>query len=77
MTGNEPNRPRPVRTTVLAVAALLTVAYVATRREDGEAVNVPPGAVGWHGAMSLYRNVAMWAGKRALQAEMHYWKAVG
>lgn len=75
MTGNEPDRPR--RGTLLAVAAVVALAYVVTRRDDETAVNVPPGAVGWHGAMSLYRNVALWAGKRAMEAEMHYWKAVG
>ena len=75
MTENESRRPRG--TTLLAVAALAAVAYVVTRGDEEGAVNVPPSAAGWHGAMSLYRNVAMWAGKRALQAEMQYWKAVG
>ena len=75
MTRNEPNRPRA--NTLLAVAALVAVAYVATRREPDGPANVPPMAAGWHGAMELYRNVALWAGKRAMQAELNYWKAVG
>jgi hypothetical protein len=75
MTGNEPQKPR--RATLFAVAALVAVVYAATRRDDESAAAVPAQAVGWHGAMSLYRNVAMWAGKRAMEAEVHYWKAVG
>jgi hypothetical protein len=61
---------------LLAFAALVTVAYVVMRPAEDSAAAVPPRAAGWHGAMELYRNVALWAGKRALQAEMHYWKAV-
>lgn len=75
MTGHEPKKSR-TGATVMAVAALLTVAYVATRK-DPEGTNVPPAAAGWHGAMELYRNVALWAGKRAMVAELNYWKAVG
>jgi len=75
MTGNEPRKPRG--TTLLAVAALVAVGYAVTRPADEGAVNVPPRAAGWHGAMELYRNLALWAGKRAMQAELNYWKAVG
>lgn len=75
MAGNEPRRPR--RKALLAVTALAVVAYVATRREPESGANVPPRAAGWHGAWELYRNVAMWAGKRAMQAELKYWEAVG
>lgn len=75
MAGNEPRKPQGV--TLLAVATLAAVVYVATRREPDTAVNVPPAAAGWHGAMEVYRNLAVWAGKRALQAEMKYWEAVG
>ena len=60
-----------------SVAALVAVAYTMVRREPESAGNVPPAAAGWHGAMELYRNVALWAGKRAMQAEVNYWKAVG
>lgn len=74
MTGNEPRKPRGPA--LLAVAALVTIAYVVTRPAEESAVSVPPRAAGWHGAMELYRNLALWAGKRAMQAEMHYWKAV-
>ena len=75
MTGHEPKKSR-AGTTVLAVAAFLTVAYVTTRKDPESAANVPPRAAGWHGAMELYRNVALWAGKRAMVAELNYWKAV-
>lgn len=75
MAKNEPKKP--VGAMVLAVAALAVVAYTVTRKEPDEPVNVPPNAAGWHGAMEVYRNVALWAGKRALQAEMKYWEAVG
>lgn len=74
MTGQEPKKSR-AGATVLAVAALVTVAYAATRTAP-ESAKVPPGAAGWHGAMELYRNVALWAGKRAMTAELNYWKAV-
>jgi hypothetical protein len=75
MTGHE-RKKTPTGITVLAVAAFVTVAYVTTRKDPESAANVPPGAVGWHGAMELYRNVALWAGKRAMVAELNYWKAV-
>jgi hypothetical protein len=59
----------------VGAAALVVVAYVAlSGRRDAE--DLPPEAVGWYGAMELYRSVAMWAGKRAMSAEMNYWKAV-
>ncbi|MYR11931.1 hypothetical protein GTY62_15225 [Streptomyces sp. SID724] len=77
MSDIEEKKPRwstPAR--VVAVAALVAVAVAATsgRREPE---HVPPEAVGWYGAMELYRTVAMWAGKRAMSAELNYWKAVG
>ena len=75
MAGNEPRRPRGW--TVLAAAALAAAVYAATRPEPESAVTVPAQAVGWHGAMELYHKVALWAGRRAMQAEMNYWKAVG
>lgn len=75
MAGNEPRKSR--RGVALAVAALVVVAYAATRREPETGANPAPAAAGWHGAMELYRNVAMWAGKRAMQAELKYWEAVG
>jgi hypothetical protein len=75
MTGKEPRKtPRP--STVLAVAALVATAYVVTRRDQDSAVTVPPNAVGWHGAMEVYRTLAQWAGRRAMLAELHYWEAV-
>jgi hypothetical protein len=76
MAGTE-GAKAPHRGLVLGAAAVLVLAYVATRGDEESAVTVPAGAAGWHGAMSLYRNLALWAGKRAMEAEMHYWKAVG
>jgi hypothetical protein len=75
MTGKDPRKPRG--TTLVAVGAVVAVAYAVTRPERDAGANVPPGAAGWHGAMELYRTLALWAGKRALAAEMHYWEAVG
>lgn len=78
MAVNEPKKSPPTGITVVAVAALVVaVSYVTTRKEPESATGVPPQAVGWHGAMELYRNVALWAGKRAMVAELNYWKAVG
>lgn len=62
-------------TTVVAVAALAVVAVVALTPRDGK-TDMPPEAVGWYGAMELYRSLALWAGKRAMSAELNYWKAV-
>lgn len=60
---------------VVAAGALVVVAYVGLsgRRESED---IPPEAVGWYGAMELYRSLALWAGKRAMSAEVNYWKAV-
>lgn len=75
MTGPEPKRRTGAA--VVAVAALAVVAYSAlSGRREQEASAVPPEAVGWYGAMELYRNLALWAGKRAMAAELNYWKAV-
>lgn len=74
MAGNELRKPYGF--TVLAVAALVAAAYAATRSEQDSAVNIPPRAVGWHGAMDLYRRIAVWAGRRAMAAENKYWEAV-
>jgi hypothetical protein len=76
MAGNEPRRPRG-GFVLLGVAALAAAVYAGTRQEPEDAVNVPAAAAGWYGAMELYRRVALWAGRRAMQAEMNYWKAVG
>lgn len=75
MAGNEPRKS--YGPAVAAMAVLAAVVYVTTRPESESAVNVPPQAAGWHGAMELYRRLATWAGKRAMQAEMKYWEAVG
>lgn len=66
----------PPGVTVVGVVALLVVAYTVLRPEPDDNPSVPPEAAGWYGAMSLYRKVALWAGRRAMDAELHYWKAV-
>lgn len=74
MAGNDAKRPRHLQVT--AVGALVVMAYFAMRKAP-EAGAPAPRAAGWHGAMELYRSVAMWAGKRSMQAELKYWEAVG
>jgi hypothetical protein len=59
---------------VVATVALVVVAAAAVTRRDQDP-DVPPDALGWHGAMELYRSLAMWAGKKAMAAEINYWKA--
>lgn len=60
---------------VVCVGACVATAYGA-RRTAGPAAQVPPAAVGYHGAWELYRNLAVFFGKRALQAEARYWEVV-
>lgn len=74
MSGQE-NRSRGKGPALAAVAALVVVAYIATAGRE-EVPDVPAEAAGWYGAMALYRALATWAGKRAMSAELHYWKAV-
>lgn len=74
MSAQDPKKARS-GVALVAVAGLVAVAYIATR-EAPEGTDVPAQAAGWHGAMELYRNLALWAGKRAMVAEMNYWKAV-
>jgi hypothetical protein len=75
MAGKEPRKP--VGLVLLGVAALGAAVYASTRTEDEDAVNVPSAVAGWHGAMEFYRRIALWAGRRAMQAEVKYWEAVG
>lgn len=67
------------RTVIIIAASFLVVAGTMRVANKGReaAGDVPPQAAGWYGAMSLYRTVALWAGRRALTAENEYWKAVG
>lgn len=75
MTGPEPKRHTGAL--VVAGVALAVVAYSAlSGRREQEASAPRSEVVGWYGAMELYRNVALWAGKRAMAAELNYWKAV-
>ncbi len=72
----ERKTPRPALW--VAGGALVVVGYVALAScKKGQDPSVPPVAAGWHGAMELYRSLALWAGKRAMLAELHYWRAVG
>lgn len=61
---------------VVTVGALVVAVVVTSRSGRTEPEHVPPEAVGWYGAMELYRTLALWAGKRAMSAELNYWKAV-
>jgi opacity protein-like surface antigen len=62
------------KTTALAVVALVVVAAAAAGRRKADP-EIPPEVAGWYGAMELYRALALWAGKRAMAAEVNYWKA--
>jgi hypothetical protein len=75
MAGNQPRKP--VSAVAVAAVVLAAVAYASTRRPPEAPVSVPALAAGWHGAMEMYQALAVWAGKRALQAEAKYWEAVG
>lgn len=72
MTGEENRRAGAA---VLAVVALVVVAVAAAAAQPEDPRDVPAEAAGWYGAMSLYRSLAVWAGKRAMSAEINYWKA--
>lgn len=65
------------RTVIMTAAVLLVAAGVARAAGKEAAGDVSTEAAGWYGATSLYRSVALWAGKRALLAEAKYWEAVG
>lgn len=60
---------------VVFAGAALATAYGA-RRAAGAGAQVPAAAVGYHGAWELYRNLALYFGKRALVAEARYWEVV-
>jgi len=65
------------RIVIMTAAVALTLAVASARAaERRDAGQVPADAAGWYGAASLYRAVALWAGKRALLAESKYWEAV-
>jgi hypothetical protein len=74
MAGNELRKPRGWH--LLAAVTLAAAVYAATRPEPESAVTVPAQAAGWHGAMEMYHKVALWAGRRAMEAELKYWEAV-
>jgi len=61
---------------LVAVAVTAAAAMVGARRSAGAGATVPPDAVAWHGASELYRNLALYFGKRALACEARYWEAV-
>lgn len=66
-------RVQDVLTIVFLGAA---IASVAGARRAAAGATVSPEAVAFHGAAELYRNLAMFFGKRALAAEARYWEAV-
>lgn len=66
--------PFPVLVGVTALVLVVATVSGGKREAGGD---VPPEAAGWYGAMSMYRALALWAGKRAMSAELNYWKAVG
>lgn len=64
---------------VLAVACLgvCVLTAVSAKRASGvPGAGMPPAAVGYHGAMELYRNLALFFGKRALANEARYWEVI-
>ncbi len=71
MAGNEPRKSRGFL--LLGVLALGAAAWAGTRPVQES----PQAAANWHGAMEFYRRIAVWAGRRAMQAEAKYWEAVG
>lgn len=63
----------------VAAAALLLLAVgtaVSAQRAAKGVGRANPEAVAYHGAMQLYRTLAVHFGKRAMLAEQAYWKAV-
>lgn len=58
------------------LALISTLAAVRARRASTGVGTPTPDAVGWYGAMSLHRQLAVFFGKQALYAEAEYWKAV-
>lgn len=61
---------------IILAGAVVTLA-VSARRAAGSGADAPAAAVGYHGAWQLYRNLAVYFGKRALVAEARYWEVVG
>lgn len=59
----------------LTVAVCVAAAVSARRKAPPGAL--PADAVAYHGAWQLYRNLAVYFGKRALVAEARYWEVVG
>lgn len=62
---------------LVAVAGLAVAAVVGARRAAPAAAQVPAEAAAFHGAWHLYRNLAIYFGKRALVAEARYWEVIG
>lgn len=61
---------------LLAITAAAALASAVGARRAAGAATVSPEAVAFHGAAELYRNLAMFFGKRALACEARYWEAV-
>ncbi|MYS19168.1 MULTISPECIES: hypothetical protein [unclassified Streptomyces] len=54
----------------------LVLATAAARSSAPAGTDVPAAAVAYHGAMEFYQRLARWAGRRALDAELSYWKEI-
>ena len=65
-------------TVSMAAAALgAALASACGQRGSVESDTIGGEAVAYYGAWSLYRNLAVFFGKRAMIAELNYWRAVG
>lgn len=60
----------------LLVAAVLVAAAAGARAAAPAGTSVPADAVAYHGAAQAYGRLARWAGRRAMEAETRYWKAI-
>lgn len=67
------NRTKNILMVAIVVGGM---AYDAHERGRMTADTSDPRAVAYHGAMSLYRTLAVFFGNRALEAERSYWDAV-
>lgn len=67
----------PRLVTIVALAALVVTAAAARGvQEDSGQELVPGDAAAYYGAWALYRNLAVWFGKRAMAAELRYREAI-
>jgi hypothetical protein len=60
----------------IALVGFTLCAAVSAQRAAKGVGTARPEAAAFYGAMQLYRNLAIYFGKRALLAEAAYWRAV-